>query len=61
VSEKLFEYSKNGYFPNRSIAVYPKSKNIQHLAILGAEEPAFENLGLAEFSENKERNYKIEI
>jgi hypothetical protein len=61
VSEKLFEYSKNGYFPNRSISVFPKSKKINHLALLGAEMPAFENLGLAEFSENKEptANYAI--
>jgi len=54
VAEKAYEYCKDGSFPNRSIAVLPKSKKIQHLAILGAEAPAFDDLGLAEFCKGEE-------
>ena len=47
VSEKL-EYEM---YPNRSVSVFPESKKINHLALLGAEQPAFEDLGPAEYSE----------
>jgi len=52
VTEQLFEACKGGKFPNRSISVFVDSKKIRHLAILGAEAPAYDDLGLAEFSEN---------
>jgi len=61
VSEKLFEYSKDGHFPNRSISVFPESKRINHLALLGAEMPAFDNLGPAEFSETGEATAEFSL